>query len=392
MRNNVIVFILTVFSALVFSETINFDINDYTFSADSLTVSYKEKTYRNIAPFGRTLPAVFQEYRFESSYSEAVVINSYDSVLVDPDLGIEYFNGNTLVFGKKFPRKPINIGARGIKRHGGFSVIEKNPFFIYNDSLFFVTSVNFDFTGRKNIETDLVKNQSYTKIDLIIITPEEFAPSFEVYKSFKTKQGSIAEITTTEDIYAEYPGESDVIKIRNFIKDKYVQNDLEYVIIGGGYKTVPVGKALPYVSAYTGEIYTDSFYSKLDGEIDANGNGIYFEYNDYADPYEDVYVGRFPGNTAEEISAIINKTISYYSADRGYRVGFNPSVFLLGMDVFNTGDGRKWCNNVKTEFSESFTIDSLYEGVSSGFSRTGIFEKLNAGYNFVYSQSHGIIM
>ncbi|MBN2857366.1 MAG: hypothetical protein JXN63_03085 [Candidatus Delongbacteria bacterium] len=380
--------IIVLLGTALFSETITFDINDYTFSPDSLTVSYKEKVYKFSNIFYRSFPVVFEEINPEEGYADAITIDSYDSVLIDPDLGIDYFDGDTSVFGTKFPKIPVTVGARGIKRHGGFSILETNPFFISNDSLFFINSVNYSIVNVKESSEYLTKTAEYSKLDLVIITTEEFVQSFEVYKDFKVRQGFITEIKTIEEIYSEYPGESEPVKIRNYIRDKYLQNDLEYVILGGGYSIIPVGKAVP-AGLESDLMSTDAFYSHLDGKTDGNGNGLHFEYGDGPDNYSDVYSGRFPGNNVSEIEAIISKTIKYYSADRNFRSGFNTSSLLLGFNVFSEGDGRSMCEDSRDEFPITFQTDTIYENISPDFSRNGILGKFNLGYNFIYSQSHG---
>jgi len=386
-----IIFILLTAAVMtcLYSETINFNINDYTFSDDSLTISYKEKVYKKYNYSGYVLPVIHNEVRFNGQYADSVRINSISTTLIKPDLNLTYFDG-PMIAGPVLPRMVLTIGARGVKRHGGFSVLEESPFFIRLDSLFFINSIDFSYY-LNILETKDTKAQIYEKIDLAIITSEQVSDNFEIYKIFKTKQGLNTIIKTIEEIYAEYPGENNVIKIRNFIKDKYVQNDLEFVIIGGGYEIIPVGVATPYISSDTGLIHADTFYSHLDNEPDGNRNGIYFELEDDPDYYADVYVGRFPGNNEAEIDALIHKTVKYYSSDRNFRTGFNTSSLLLGFDVDEPGDGRRLCNNIRTENPVTFTVDSMYEGVTPDFSYQNMISKFNAGYNFVYSQSHGAI-
>lgn len=397
MKKSIFILLTAAVFGSLYAETINFSLADYTFSEDSMIYTYKDKTYKKFAFSGVAVDIPFEEIRFDGQYAENIIINSYDSILIKPDLDIAFFDNEDFVeqFGDKFPIKPIAIGARGIKRHGGFSVLELNPFFVHNDSLFFISSVNYEYTNYKKYSDTETKAQIYEKLDMAIITSPQFSDNFEVYKSFKTKQGLNTIIKTVEDIYAEYPGENNVIKIRNFIKDKYVQNDLEFVIIGGGYDIVPVGEAQPYISTETGPVHADTFYSHLDGEQDENRNGIYCELEDNPDYYADVYVGRFPGNSEAEINAIINKNINYYSSARNFRTGFNTSALLLGFglddDFPNSGDGRRLCENIRTELSGDFTADTLYEGFSSDFNYLSIMNRLNSGYNFLYSQSHGAV-
>ena len=383
-----LVFLVIISSVLLHSaETISFDLNDYAFSDDSLTVTYKEKTYRRFTFDGYTLPIIFKETGFETGFAHDVSVTDYDAVLIKPDLGIDYFQGD-MDFGSKFPLKQINVGARGIKRSGGFSVLEISPFFISNDSLYFSSSVTVSYSMAKETQSLTETKSDYEQIDLIIITPSEFADTFERYSDFKTAQGFVTKIKTVEEIYGHYPGENDVIKIRNYIRDKYITNRLKYVIIGGGYSVIPTGKA----TIFSGEksVYSDAFFEHMHRDPDVNGNGLYFEHDVSVDDYPDVYAGRFPGNTKEEIAAIVDKTIEYYSPHRNYRENFNTSALFLGFNVHvSSGDGRRMAENSREELPATFTADTLYENSSPGFGRNSIISALNSGYNIVYSQSHG---
>jgi hypothetical protein len=393
MNKSILIFIVLAFFRGLYPETITFNLNDYTFSADSTIIAYKEKVYKKYIYSGYELPVIHNEVRFAGQYADSIKINSISAVLIKPDLGMSYFDG-PMNFGTVLPKRSLAVGARGVKRHGGFSVLEESPFFIRLDSLFFINSIDFNYYINESLAKDS-KIQIYEKLDMAIITSAQFTDNFEVYKNFKLKQGLNTIIKTVEEIYAEYPGESNVIKIRNFIKDKYNQNDLEFVVIGGGYDIVPVGEAQPYISSQTFPVYADTFYSHLDGDQDGNKNGIYCEMADEPDYYADVYVGRFPGNSEAEINAIINKNMNYYSPARNFRTGFNTAALLLGFGLTdsnpNSGDGRKLCENIRTELPGGFSADTLYEGSSPDFNYQSIMNKLNYGYNLVYSQSHGAV-
>jgi len=374
----------------LYSEEMNFDLNDYDLSNADRSVSSKVNSYKSFNFSGLSMPVVFKELRFIGQYAEEIKINSFRFILVKADLKLAFYDEGSDPAGINHPYQPVTLGARGVKRHGGFSVLDINPFFVHNDSLFFITSFDYSIQEFRICQAlQPSKIQNYDKIDIAVITAEKYTDNFEKYKIFKTKQGFKTVIKTVEEIYGEYQGENDFIKIRNYVRDMYIQNDLEFVIIGGGYKVIPTGKALPYISPETSFIETDAVYSCLDGEPDSNANGIYFESEDKPDYYPDVYVGRFPGNSDIEIDAVINKTITYYSFSRSFRDGFNTSLFLAGFNVNMVGDGMLYCENVRSEFSDIFTADSMYEGVTYDFTHQNMMSKFNRGYNFVYSQSHG---
>jgi hypothetical protein len=371
--------------ALAFSETMTFNINDYTISADYKKITYNEKTYSKMGLSETSVDVVHKEIAYSGNFfAEDAIINSSSSILIKPDLGFEYMDNDS----SRYPEKPFYLGARGIKRQGGFTVFELQPFFTKNDSLFFVTSVSYQ-PIKVSKGSDAVKSQIYEKIDMVIITVPELEPNFERYRLFKARQGLQAVIKTTDKIYSEYPGENDVIKIRNFIKDKYIKNGLEFVLLGGGYGLIPVGKALPYSSSYTGYVATDMIYSNLDWDPDSNRNGIYFEGSDEPDYYPDVYVGRFPGNTKSEIDAIINKTVSYYSYPNSNNEGTAAEAFFAGFNVSGIGDGRNYCETIRTELNTFFVADTLYESVAPSFTAQNILQRLDKGHNLVYIQAHG---
>jgi hypothetical protein len=349
MKRVVQILLFTFFFNGLYSEEVIIDLNDFIY--------LKNFEFSEIAE-----TVIYKELRFKDHYAEGIVMNGYSSVFIKSDTG--------------YVSEPsVKIGARGIKRHGGFSVLEIKPFFVRNDSLFFITSIDYSLTGYKYFPPNMtLKSLSYDKIDMTIITTERFAGNFEKYKSFKTKQGFQTVIKTIEEIYKEYPGNNNSVKIRNYIKDLYIQNDLEFVLIGGGYNVIPTGEALPYISPETSYIATDAIYSCLDEDPDY---------------YADVYVGRFPGNAEVEIDAVINKTIKYYSFPRNFRDGFNTSLFLAGFNVNMTGDGIRYCEKVKSEFPDYFAADSMYEGITDDFTHQNMLSRFDAGYNFVYSQSHG---
>jgi hypothetical protein len=388
-RKLVFLITLSVLFGFARSEVLTFNMSDYTISPDWRTINYKEKTYKTSNLAGVVTQVVLKEVDFNGQYAEGFIVNSYESILLNPNMELELYDTTVDSVGQNRPYYPITIAARGIKRHTGFSILELNPFYVHNDSLFFVTSVNFDYTDYRTYEPLFFKADKMEKIDLVIITSEKFTNIFETYRSYKIKMGLKTIIKTVEEIYSEYPGENNVMKIRNYIKSKYVQNDVEFVIIGGGYDIVPVGEALPYVSSETGYVHTDIFYSHLNGDLDNNKNGIYCEFEDDPDYYADVYVGRFPGNTETELNSIINKNINYYSPARNFRNGFNSSIFFAGFTVERVGDGRKLCNNIKTELPVTFTVDSMYEGFTPDFNYQNIMSRFNSGFNFVYAQAHG---
>ena len=143
--------------------------------------------------------------------------------------------------------------------------------------------------------------------------------------------------------------------------------------------------------SYESTLPSDAFYSNLDGEMDANGNGVYGEVSDSIDVYAEVNVGRFTGNGIIEIESIINKTINYFSTENVniHNPEFRNNFFFWGWEVFNPSIGIEICESIISIIPENVKIDSLYENISPNFNLETSLEKFNMGYNVLYGQSHG---
>lgn len=168
--------------------------------------------------------------------------------------------------------------------------------------------------------------------DYVIITNEALRnasePNFQTLADWKASRGIKAAIVTVEDIYANYIGKDNQEKIRNFIRDAYLNNGIEYVLLGGDADGEDVGgesgdNLVPVRGLWAWDYETnppnvpsDLYYACLDGSYDYDGDGIYGEPNDGPDGGEvdlmaEVYVGRAPVDTGQELSNFVSKTVAY---------------------------------------------------------------------------------
>ncbi|TFF90101.1 MAG: hypothetical protein EU548_04685, partial [Promethearchaeota archaeon] len=131
--------------------------------------------------------------------------------------------------------------------------------------------------------------------------------------------------------YSLYPGIDDAEKIRNMIKSYYESDGIKWVLLAGDAEEdlLPIRYAYnPDVTVVTGQSEysslddyykpTDFYYATLDGSWDQDGDGKWGENPDNnangideIDWIPDVYVGRFPADTAVELSNMVNKTLKY---------------------------------------------------------------------------------
>ena len=191
--------------------------------------------------------------------------------------------------------------------------------------------------------------------DYVIITNEELRDAngeytFQDLIQSKIDKGLTATIVTVEDIVAcpDYWwdgifGDGDPLyndtscHIRNFIRDAYQNWDTEYILLGGDGDGADVGgesgdNIIParllqdvYDNTPTFDpVPSDLYYGCLDGSFDSNGNGTFGEPGDgfdidpitgEVDLLAEVYVGRVPADSVEDVSNFVRKTLSYEASN-----------------------------------------------------------------------------
>jgi hypothetical protein len=138
------------------------------------------------------------------------------------------------------------------------------------------------------------------------------------------RRGIAAGLATVEEIGARYPGVDGAASIREYLKAAYASG-LKWVVLAGDQSVVPVRYAYAGYQTAPSDLHQlqicDLYYADVDGEWDANGNGVWGEYfGDKPDLYAEVFVGRLPFSEASEAETIVRKIISYETgpADPSY--------------------------------------------------------------------------
>ncbi|TKJ27479.1 MAG: hypothetical protein CEE42_02145 [Promethearchaeota archaeon Loki_b31] len=219
--------------------------------------------------------------------------------------------------------------------------------------------------------------------DYIIITNEALHDSIGAYtfqdlRDSKNAAGIQTTIVTTEYIYANYLGADNPEKIRNFIIDAYQTWGVEYVLLGGDGDEVDIGGEsgdliIPsrgfYATAY-GEvdydITSDLYYAGLDGNWNTDGDNMWAEPGE-DDLYAEVYVGRAPVDSEDELSNFVYKTLAHETETHHYL----SDVLMVGEDLYWYVWGGDYKDEVKdgsdaqgytTEgFPLGYFVDTLYD-------------------------------
>ncbi|UEC42139.1 MAG: conserved exported protein of unknown function [Methanothrix sp.] len=230
--------------------------------------------------------------------------------------------------------------------------------------------------------------------DYVIITNRALkkAPvpyNFTDLASWKTSRGVVSTIVTVEDIYATYQGVDEQEKIRNFIRDAYLNNGITYVLLGGdadgggsaggGWNNIVPARGLwawDY-EASPPNIPSDLYYACLDGDFDYNGNGIYGEPGDgpgggEVDLLAEVYVGRAPVDSYAELSNFVRKTIAYESTSND---AYLQEVWMVG-EYLGFGGVSDWGGNCLDEIKDGSQASGYdTKGFPEDYNKSTLYER-----------------
>lgn len=252
--------------------------------------------------------------------------------------------------------------------------------------------------------------------------------NFQELAKWKSSKGVPSAVVTVEEIYDAYkytyPRDNQEA-IRNFIRDAYMNNGLRYVLLGGDGDGERIGgetwdavipARLLWAWAYEPNpdsswcnpllksigIPSDFYYASLEGNFDANNNGIYGEPDDRVNLHANVYVGRAPVDNHREVSNFVRKTIEYESTTNAD--GYLTGMLMVGQYLeplfwwTYVGDseegltrmvgwrwGGEYKDRLKPLFPTGFNLLTLYDrdysgrevGLETGWPRSALINLIN---------------
>ncbi len=231
------------------------------------------------------------------------------------------------------------------------------------------------------------KSQSTSKNDTynyVIITTNDLydtitSSSFISWKAMIGYNVQIVRITDP-DVTSQL-GKDLAEKIRNFLREYYIDWGIEYVLIIGDCETIPMRYCYPdptnhQNSAGTpggpgGDVPTDYYYADLsNSDVDSwdyDGDGYLGEYgHDKPDFLPEVYVGRIPVNDESRISYTLEKTVAF-EQDTGLwkNNALHPAAFFYFTNELGAGipalDGATCCAYIENDFMNNWTISRYSE-------------------------------
>lgn len=235
--------------------------------------------------------------------------------------------------------------------------------------------------------------------DLLIVTSNALQAHLTPYVGYKTARGWRIAIETVESIYTSYTGVDNPDKIRNCVKSYYMNNGIQFVLLGGDNETLPHRGLYndPGGGYQDSDIAADLYFAGLDGTWNTDGDAYWGE-NSEADLMAEVFVSRVCADNALEFTNFYNKTVAYQG---------NPIVaectkaLMVGELLWNTtpptyGDtykeeirlGASTHGYTTVGFPPSFNVNVLYDSQGTWSGMNNLRPLLNNGVHLVNHLGH----
>jgi len=236
--------------------------------------------------------------------------------------------------------------------------------------------------------------------DLLILTTPWLVSGFQPLADYHNATGIATEIHTTGDVGSNNPA-----LVREYIRQEYLSNGIQYVLIGADDDAIPAQNLYveawgdgPTVSDLPGDIY----FACLDGTFNYDDDVYWGEATDGdgggdVDLIAEVWVGRAPVDNLTEATRFVNKTLTYLTTadtylDRVLMAGGQIGLGGLGeyggdsMDEIIDSSGSHGYYTAGIP-SDHFLIDQLYDR-EDYWSDIEMMARINDGRHIINHYGH----
>ncbi len=253
--------------------------------------------------------------------------------------------------------------------------------------------------------------------DYIIITSRDaynggIKSEFERLADWKNKKGVPTLIAYTEDIAQNYQGVDLQEKIRNYLKDMYVEwaSGL-FVLLGGDINIVPARNGFEESGQQVTDLYYGDVFKSGYTNYNWNSNGdCNFTDIEGGSIATEHIIGRAPVENSTEAQVFVNKILTYERLKNNDVPVSNPdyvqNVLLLAAHAGTSDDftsqkywmGPAYLNNIPDyiqgttwriydDYNAQIALDNDYEG-NEELCNQAVVNALNNSGNFIYGNFH----
>ncbi len=205
------------------------------------------------------------------------------------------------------------------------------------------------------------------RLDYVIVTTPEMEAEFQRLADDHIAHGLRTKVVTTDWIVANYRNGSDLQEtIRYFFQEAYEKWGLRYALLGGDAEIIAPRYARSYWYPQNGftDIPSDLYFCALDGNWNANGNGIFGEAyqsflktGDDQDMVAEIALGRAPVKDALEAQIFVDKCLSYQNPTDGSYLG--RALFMSEVLFPSDWDGTSTPNLDGATYSEDIIFNKI---------------------------------
>lgn len=272
----------------------------------------------------------------------------------------------------------------------------------------FIDHINITVSYTEPEEPVIPDNDVY---DLLIISPDSYISGLHPLVDHKLSKGVKTRVVGLTDVYDEmfWNGRDDPEKIKYFIKTAIEQWGISHVLLVGGLKgqtnqwllpmreshVVPPDEQEYAEQSFISDLYYADIYDSLGGfsSWDSNNDDQFAVWNEVyretMDLYPDVYLGRIPCRTPNELRVMVDKIITY-EKDRCDLSWFYNYLIVVGdsyIDENNYNEGEL-IGEASVELMPDFTPLRVYASMDDINQRT-VNAQFNKGAGFAYFCGHG---
>jgi hypothetical protein len=242
--------------------------------------------------------------------------------------------------------------------------------------------------------------------DLLILTTQTLAGSFQSLKDYHDTTGVLTEIHTITEV-----GSSDPAAVRDYIRERYLNDGIQYVLIGGDDDLIPAVNL--YVASWAGAgadieyaMPGDLYFGCLDGTYNYDADSRWGEPTDGdgggdVDLVAEVAVGRAPVGNVTEADRFVSKTMQYLTTSDTYLqnilmcgeyLGFGGVSDYAGnmMDQIVDGSSADGYTTIGIP-ADQYAIDRLYDRDWPGndWPVSELNSRVNNGLHVINHLGHG---